>query len=697
VTKDTKWRHAGLDSERGRYDSNVVRESRISHEVAVVVLDVLEWYMVAKESDLNTNAQSNLLMNQTVGALMTLLSHRQGIDLQILLLRVLTAYAHTFTKQLFLLSTPYISQLTPRILALCNYENERVRMGASAFFFLLMKLNLESSPTKHRNFTRVKVQAIIALSKLVAAHNGIRDPSFLNRALNGVLAYSKQYNTTSGSGPSDTVVTKTESNDALSVEGALLVQQVSLLVTRLRAILEGSVKIQQHAGDNDMLTDLYHQIASSYRTAPDLRVTWLESLADLHARNDAWAEAGQCLVHIAALIAEYLQILEPTEGSMKGAAAFEPACVSAVEEQSMLDAQNMMDEDGVGETHIFTETGLCDVVERAIAYLTKAHLYESAHELYKLLLPVHEKNHDYAKLASSHAALSNIFNKIMESISNQSRLFGSFYRVGFYGNRFGDLNGKEYVYKEPKITRLGEIQERLLTLYSRKLGMTINVITTSGEVELKKLDPDACYMQLTSVSAYFDDWELKQRKTDYERSNNIGRFIFETPFVKGSSKTQSPQLQDQWKRKTILTVEAAFPYMKRRLPIVNKETVELSPIETAIEVIEGRVQALQAQLTHPNAKTLPLVLQGSVRISVNAGPTEISKVFLAPKAEKTYGEDNCNRLRIVLQDFLDICQEALVKNKEIIASSQLQFHQELEEGYAATKALIDPFLSMDSK
>ena len=715
VDKDSlhKWKHPGLDSERGRYESNSNRESRISNEVSLVILDCLEWYLVAKESDLNSNSshQSNPLMDSAVGVLMSLLSRRQGIDLQILVLRVLTAFAHTFPKQLFVQATSYMSQLMPRVLALCNYEYERVRMSATAFFFLLMKLNLENSPAKHKNFTRVKVQSIIALSKLVAGRSGIRDLSFLNRALNGVQSYAEQYNApastsnldgTSSAASAVSVGSAAKSEAASSVssslsgvEGAFLVQQVTRLSSKLRGIMEGSIKIQQHAGDNDMLTDLYHQIASSYRTAPDLRVTWLESLAELHARNDAWAEAGQCLVHIAALIAEYLQILEPTDGSMKGAAAFEPACASAVEEQSMLDAQNMMDEDGVGETRIFTERGLVDVVERSIAYLTKAQLYESSHELYKLLLPVHEKAHDYAKLATSHLSLSNIFSKIVETMNNQSRLFGSYYRVGFYGKKFGDLNGKEFVYKEPKITRLGEIQDRLLALYGRKLGTAISVITTSGEVsDQKKLEADACYMQLTHVQPYFDDWELKQRKTDYERNNNIGRFIFETPFTKSAGgKTQSPSLQDQWKRKTILTVENTFPYMKRRLLIVNKEAVELSPIETAIEGVEGRVQAITAQLEHPNAKTLPLVLQGSVRSAVNVGPTEISKVFLAPGSIKTFGIQHTERLKIALQDFLDICQEALLKNKEIIASAQLNFHQELEDGYTATKAIIEPMLS----
>jgi hypothetical protein len=41
----------------------------------------------------------------------------------------------------------------------------------------------------------------------------------------------------------------------------------------------------------------------------------------------------------------------------------------------------------------------------------------------------------------------------MLSIKQQSRMLGSYYRVGFYGKVFDELDGKEFVYKEPKITR----------------------------------------------------------------------------------------------------------------------------------------------------------------------------------------------------------------------------------------------------
>ena len=40
-------------------------------------------------------------------------------------------------------------------------------------------------------------------------------------------------------------------------------------------------------------------------------------------------------------------------------------------------------------------------------------------------------------------------------------MFGTYFRVGFYGHKFGDLDGEEFVYKEPPITKLPEISHRL--------------------------------------------------------------------------------------------------------------------------------------------------------------------------------------------------------------------------------------------
>lgn len=41
-------------------------------------------------------------------------------------------------------------------------------------------------------------------------------------------------------------------------------------------------------------------------------------------------------------------------------------------------------------------------------------------------------------------------------------MFGSYYRVGFYGPKFGAaLDTKEFIYKMPKITRLAEMVDHI--------------------------------------------------------------------------------------------------------------------------------------------------------------------------------------------------------------------------------------------
>lgn len=52
------------------------------------------------------------------------------------------------------------------------------------------------------------------------------------------------------------------------------------------------------------------RIAKGYQNSPDLRLTWLQNMARKHSERGNHAEAAHCLVHSAALVAEYLNMLE---------------------------------------------------------------------------------------------------------------------------------------------------------------------------------------------------------------------------------------------------------------------------------------------------------------------------------------------------------------------------------------------------
>jgi dedicator of cytokinesis protein 9/10/11 len=71
------------------------------------------------------------------------------------------------------------------------------------------------------------------------------------------------------------------------------------------------------------------------------------------------------------------------------------------------------------------------------------------------------------------------------------------------------------------------------------------------QVDTKDLDPRFAYIQVTHVTPYFDDKELVDRQTDFERNNNIRRFMFETPFTK-DGRTHG-DIENQWRRRTVIT------------------------------------------------------------------------------------------------------------------------------------------------
>ncbi|KAL0189407.1 hypothetical protein M9458_016506, partial [Cirrhinus mrigala] len=63
------------------------------------------------------------------------------------------------------------------------------------------------------------------------------------------------------------------------------------------------------------------------------------------------------------------------------------------------------------------------------------------------------------------------------------------------------------------------------------------------------------HIQVTFVKPYFDEKELAERKTDFEKCHNIQRFVFETPFTLTGKKQGG--VEEQCKRRTILTSKYA--------------------------------------------------------------------------------------------------------------------------------------------
>ena len=73
-------------------------------------------------------------------------------------------------------------------------------------------------------------------------------------------------------------------------------------------------------------------------------------------------------------------------------------------------------------------------------------------------IPIAEAARNFKKLTDIHKDLYDAFTNI-DRLQGK-RIFGTYFRVGFYGSRFGDLDGEEYIYKEKVLAKLPEIAHR---------------------------------------------------------------------------------------------------------------------------------------------------------------------------------------------------------------------------------------------
>uniref|UniRef100_A0A2K5EGR6 Dedicator of cytokinesis 6 n=1 Tax=Aotus nancymaae TaxID=37293 RepID=A0A2K5EGR6_AOTNA len=433
------------------------------------------------------------------------------------------------------------------------------------------------------------------------------------------------------------------------------------------------------------------RIARGYQGSPDLRLTWLQNMAGKHAELGNHAEAAQCMVHAAALVAEYLALLEDHRHLPVGCVSFQNISSNVLEESAISDDILSPDEEGFCSGKHFTELGLVGLLEEAAAYFTMGGLYEAVNEVYKNLIPILEAHRDYKRLAVVHGKLQEAFTKIMHQ---PQRVFGTYFRVGFYGARFGDLDEQEFVYKEPSITKLAEISHRLEEFYTERFGDdVIEIIKDSNPVDKSKLDSQKAYIQITYVEPYFDTYELKDRVTYFDRNYGLRTFLFCTPFTPDGRA--HGELPEQHKRKTLLSTDHAFPYIKTRIRVCHREETVLTPVEVAIEDMQKKTRelAFATEQDPPDAKMLQMVLQGSVGPTVNQGPLEVAQVFLAEIPEDPKLFRHHNKLRLCFKDFCKKCEDALRKNKALIGQDQKEYHRELERNYCRLREALQPMLT----
>nr|XP_048278235.1 dedicator of cytokinesis protein 9 isoform X1 [Myodes glareolus] len=664
-------------------------EANIATEVCLTTLDTLSLFTLAFKNQLLADHGHNPLMKKVFDVYLCFLQKHQS---EMALKNVFTALRsliYKFPSTFYEGRADMCASLCYEVLKCCNSKLGSIRTDASQLLYFLMRNNFDY--TGKKSFVRTHLQVIISVSQLIADVVGIGGTRFQQ---------------------SLSIINNCANSDRL-IKHTSFASDVKDLTKRIRTVLMATAQMKEHENDPEMLVDLQYSLAKSYASTPELRKTWLDSMARIHVKNGDLSEAAMCYVHVTALVAEYLTRKEadlalqrepsvfphsrnPCQrkswGGMfrQGCTAFRVITPNIDEEASM------MEDVGMQDVH-FNEDVLMELLEQCADGLWKAERYELIADIYKLIIPIYEKRRDFERLAHLYDTLHRAYSKVTEVMHSGRRLLGTYFRVAFFGQAaqyqftdsatdvegfFEDEDGKEYIYKEPKLTPLSEISQRLLKLYSDKFGSeNVKMIQDSGKVNPKDLDSKFAYIQVTHVTPFFDEKELQERRTEFERCHNIRRFMFEMPFTQ-TGKRQGG-VEEQCKRRTVLTAIHCFPYVKKRIPVMYQHHTDLNPIEVAIDEMSKKVSELRQLCSSAEVDMikLQLKLQGSVSVQVNAGPLAYARAFLDDTNTKRYPDNKVKLLKEVFRQFVEACGQALAVNERLIKEDQLEYQEEMKANY----------------
>ncbi|KJH41274.1 dedicator of cytokinesis [Dictyocaulus viviparus] len=633
------------------YEDEVLLEAALCTEIVLCVLDTLETIIRVISMPGSDHLQFALPM--VLRGIMHMFACNQSVQALECIFVSQRTLVKKFSDLIFEQEVEQCGELCLQLLRHCASRLPAVRSQSAASLYLLMRESFESGSS----LARVKMQITMSLSTLVS--NATKEGVWLNE-------------------------------DCLRRS-----LKVKDLVFNIHMILSDTVKLKEFANDFEMTIDLMYRVAKGYQTNPDLRLAWLLNMASRHADRELYCEAGQCMLHAAALAAEYIA-MATTDGFMpRGAVDFEGISDNILEECAVSDdvlspdvegicesrhftaaglvnlvekcaaffeKAHIPDVEGICESRHFTAAGLVNLVEKCAAFFEKAHMYELLPIVFQIVEPIVTEWRDYRRLSTIHARISDALARVEPTISvvedtadawmsplrsTDKRCFGTYFRVGFYGSRFGDLDGEEYIYKEAPFTKLSEISHRLENFYTDRFGKDI--------VEIIK-----------------------------DSNNEIDRFVYATPFTRDGKA--HGDLKDQYKRRTLLTTQQSFPYVKTRIRVVEREQRVLQPIQVAIEDIEKKTRELSSAISQspPDAKILQMVLQGCIGTTVNQGPIQVANVFLTDVTLNEFGKpvDRFqNKLRLCFRDFSKKCADALMLNKQLILPDQLAYQTELQKNY----------------
>jgi len=262
-------------------------QRKLSNQIAMIILDVIADYTryFKKQLTHSNSTSENKVMEKIIEVLLIFLQINQSESTLRHVFASMRLVLGKFPHILFKGSHDACFKFVYYTMRCCDSLLHSTRSEACSLLYLIMRKNYEQTSSYRRNFNRSYLQMIKAVSQLISEHIGIGSTRF----------------------QSSLSIINTFANSDKGMKHTSFPNDVLRLTRKIRTVLQSTSLMMKHQHDAEKMIQLQHKLADSYQDTPELRKTWLQSMANFHIKHKNYSEAAMCYLHIAALIAEHLK------------------------------------------------------------------------------------------------------------------------------------------------------------------------------------------------------------------------------------------------------------------------------------------------------------------------------------------------------------------------------------------------------
>ncbi|XP_066457243.1 dedicator of cytokinesis protein 1 isoform X2 [Eleutherodactylus coqui] len=333
--------------------------------------------------------------------------------------------------------------------------------------------------------------------------------------------------------------------------------------------------------------------------------------------------------------------------------------------------------------------------QEIIHYFDKGKMWEEAITLGKELAEQYENEmFDYEQLSELLKKQAQFFENIVKVIRPKPDYFA----VGYFGQGFPTfLRNKVFIYRGKEYERREDFEARLLTQFpnAEKMKTTSppgdDIRSSSGQfIQCFTVKP------LLELPPKFKNKPVSEQILSFYRVNEVVRFQYSRPIRKGE-KDPDNEFANMWIERTTFSIAYKLPGILRWFEVKSVNTVEISPLENAIETMQLTNEKInnmvQQHMNDPNMPINPLslLLNGIVDPAVMGGFANYEKAFFTEKYMQEHPEDleKIEKLKDLIAWQVPFLAEGIRIHGEKVTEALRPFHERMEACFKQLKEKVE--------